>query len=165
MAKLILIAGISRSGKTTLANRLANDLTNAIVLHQDEFIVDENSLPSIKGRIDWEKPETIAWKSLIEAYHKASQQYSLVIIEGIFALSDLRLTSFSDFKILLELDHTEFIERRNQENRWGDEPQWFIEHVWASHLVFHNPHHLTPDIQLRDISPTEYINLLDQLKS
>lgn len=165
MAKLILIAGISRSGKTTLANRLANDLTNAIVLHQDEFIVDQNSLPSINGRIDWEKPETIAWGNLIDAYHKASQQYSFVIIEGIFALSDLQLVNIADFRILLDLDYNQFIKRRNQENRWGDEPSWFIEHVWASHLVFHNPHKLIPDIQLRDISPIEYTNLLNQLKS
>lgn len=165
MAKLILIAGISRSGKTTLSNKLADDLPKAIVLHQDEFIVDEDALPRVKGRVDWEKPETIAWTSLISAYHKASPKHNFVIIEGIFALSDLTLSDIADFKILLTLDHDEFTKRREQENRWGDEPDWFIAHVWESHLVFHNPNNFTPDIQLSDITPAEYSNLLDQLKS
>lgn len=165
MAKLILIAGISRSGKTTLSNALANDLPNAIVLHQDEFIVDKDALPHVRERVDWEKPETIAWPNLINAYHKASQQYDFVIIEGIFALSDLTLSNIAGYKILLTLDHDEFIKRRNQEHRWGNEPDWFMEHVWESHLVFHNPNNLTPDIQASNISPTQYSNLLGQLKS
>lgn len=165
MAKLILIAGVSRSGKTSLADKLAYDLPNAIVLHQDEFVLNESVLPLVKGRIDWEKPETIDWNRLLTAHDDTSQQHEFVIIEGIFALSNLHLAKASAFKIILTLDRVEFIKRRKEEKRWGDEPDWFIKHVWDSHLAFHNPHNLSLDIQLRDNSPIEYLKLLNQLKS
>ncbi len=165
MAKLILLAGVSRSGKSTLATKLVHDLPNAIVLHQDEFILDQSALPLIKGRIDWENPETIDWDRLVSAHDEANEQYDFIIIEGIFALSSLRLIKASAFKILLTLDREEFIKRRSQETRWGDEPDWFIHHVWESHLACHNPHNLNLDFELRNASPTEYVKLLVQLKS
>jgi len=117
MAKLILVAGVSRSGKSTLATRLVHDLPNAIVLRQDEFILDQATLPLINGRIDWENPETINWDRLISAHNEANEQYDFIIIEGIFALSSLQLAKPSVFKILLTIDREEFIKRRSQETR------------------------------------------------
>ncbi len=165
MAKLILIAGVSRSGKTTLAHKLASDLSRTVILHQDEYVHNESLLPRIKNRIDWEKPETINWDRLLKTYHQSSEKYDFVIIEGIFALNNEELVKIADKTILLKLDHEEFLESRKKENRWGNEPSWFIDHVWNSHLIFHNPHKLIPSHTLYGPSPTDYEEILNQLKS
>lgn len=164
MAKLILIAGVSRSGKSTLANKLSVGLPNAIVLHQDEFVLPESDLPMINERIDWEKPETINWEVLIDKIDSYKAQ-DYIILEGIFALSNTALLEKADHKILLDLSYHEFIARRKTEKRWGKEPAWFLEHVWHSHLKYHNPHKTTLDYKFVDLSPSSYSELLDQLKS
>ncbi|MBO3697988.1 uridine kinase [Roseivirga sp. E12] len=165
MAKLILIAGISRSGKTTLAKQLAHDLPEAIVLHQDKYVLDESLIPMIRDRTDWESPESVDWTRLHNDYNRLKNEYAFIIIEGIFGLTDPRLLDASNFKILLDLDRGEYIRRRKLERRWGNEPKWFIDHVWESHEVFHNPSNTHLDWELSNPSSADYSEILNQLKS
>jgi len=165
MAKLILIAGVSRSGKSSLAKALHDDLPSTTILHQDEFVLPQDQIPLIQDRIDWERPESIDWNRLLEAYEVAKAKYQYIIIEGIFAFSNSTLNKSSAFTVLLTLDKEQFFERRKKENRWGKEPDWFIEHVWESHELFHNTHNISPDWVLPYPSPSDYAEMLNQLKS
>ncbi len=165
MAKLILIAGVSRSGKTTLARKLAINLAKSVILHQDEYVLDEHLLPRIKNRIDWEKPETIYWDKILQSYEQLSKKYDFVIVEGIFALHNKQLVEMADSTILLKLDRDAFVKSRKNEDRWGKEPSWFIDHVWNSHLIFHNPHKVVPNHTLYTPSPSNFEEILNQLKS
>ena len=162
---LILIAGISRSGKSSLASELARRLDNAIHLEQDQFVLPEIDIPTIQDRIDWETPHSIDWSKWngeIEAAHKSFQ---FVIAEGIFALHDLRLIQKALVTIVLSISKEEFLQRRKREVRWGVEPNWFLEHVWQAHLHNHNPHNISPSIQLNKYSDADLELVIKQIKS
>lgn len=165
MAKLILIGGVSRSGKSSLAKALQQDLSNATILHQDEFVLPHDQIPKVRDRIDWERPESIDWDALLIAYSSGRDKHQYIIIEGIFAFSNLTLNRIADFTVLLTLDKEQFFERRKVEHRWGEEPNWFIEHVWKSHTLFHNPHKLLPDWVFSYPKAAKYEEILIQLKS
>ncbi|OEJ99977.1 AAA family ATPase [Roseivirga misakiensis] len=165
MAKLILIFGVSRSGKSSLAKQLSKDLSNCFLIHLDEWIVPEHQLPKIKDRIDWEKPETIDWLRINDLIMQGIKSHNYVIIEGIFALSIRQLAEKADFTIQLELEKEEFFTRRNQETRWGKEPKWFIEHVWQSHLKYSNPHNIKPSITIKGIYTHQYTDLTRKIGS
>jgi len=159
MGKLILISGISRSGKSTLAKQLQKDLPQVLVIHQDEYTLPEEQLPRIKHRIDWEKPDTLDWNKLCQLINQEMEKHQYLILEGIFALANTEILSLSAFTIALELDKSEFLSRRKTETRWGKEPNWFIEHVWQSHLEHHNPYKTKIDLTLSNINETGYSEL------
>ena len=141
-AKLIVIGGVSRSGKTTLAGELASLLPNAIIISQDDFVLSEKFIPTIKDRINWEDTKSIDWISLIDQLNQLLSQYQFILLEGIFAYNSLVINDLVDYAIYLKLDYKMFIERRRQETRWGMEPHWYIDHVWKAHLKFANPYHI-----------------------
>ena len=62
---IIGIGGVSRAGKTTLANLLKKRLKGKTIsiLNQDEF-VKKAGLPEINNHIDWEHPDSMDWISL-----------------------------------------------------------------------------------------------------
>lgn len=165
MSQLILIAGVSRSGKSSLARDLCAKLKNAIHLDQDEFVKAVEEIPLIEDRTDWETPESIDWKKWKSAIDKALQSNSFVIAEGIFALGDLKLVQQAKTRILLSLEKEEYLRRRKQETRWGEEPDWFLEHVWQSHLKHHNPFQIQPDIAISNYAPADLQQVLSQLHS
>lgn len=165
MTKLILIGGISRSGKTSLSLKLIKDLPKTLLLHQDNYTLPKDALPKIRDRIDWEKPETIDWKRLIDAYDQSVDEFNYIIIEGIFAFSNRYLIEKASLTVMLSLDHEEFLRLRTQETRWGNEPSWFLQHVWKSHIALHNPFNTQPNILLKQPSHTDYEHLLLKIKT
>ncbi|MFY0593068.1 hypothetical protein [Roseivirga sp.] len=164
MNRLILIAGVSRSGKSSLAERLASELPASIVIHQDNYILPLDKLPKIKDRIDWEKRETIDWFRLKNDLHGHKKSYQYILLEGIFALSDKEILKQSAMKIALSITKNEFIKRRKMEQRWGDEPDWFYDHVWESHLINHNPHGAILDETFCNISELQYSELKEKIR-
>lgn len=164
MTKIVLISGVSRSGKSTLAQKLCKDLSNAVILHQDKFVLPADQLPYIKDQIDWERPETIDWKTLKKGISESQSSKEYIIIEGIFTLTDLDIISTAAYIISLEIDKHTFTERRKRETRWGNEPEWFLEHVWKSHLKFHNPHKVTRNMILDNLDAIDYTFLLNQIR-
>lgn len=165
MSKLILIAGVSRSGKTSLAERLENALPKTLLIHLDEFTLEESLLPRIKDRIDWEKPNSIDWPQLKRVYQETKDQFEHILIEGIFAFSDLQFVEDADLTISLKLSKSQFYERRKLETRWGKEPSWFLDHVWQSHLKFENPHSLTPNIVIDEQSSMDDAALIARINA
>jgi nicotinamide/nicotinate riboside kinase len=134
---IIGIAGVSRSGKTTLADLIQKKLImkgeTATVLHQDDFVMPENEIPKIRHRIDWECPQSIDFQRFKSKILEAKKQYKHVITEGLLNFWDADINLLFDKKIFVQISKETFLERRNKEKRWGFEPKWFYEHVWKSH--------------------------------
>lgn len=145
--KLILIGGISRCGKSTLAKELSQLIPQSTHLDQDNFVIEENIIPKIKDRIDWETPESLDWHRLHQQINQSLRTYKLVIVEGIFAFVQKELIDKADIKLALRANKNDFLKWRKEETRWGEEPEWYLEHVWNSHLVYHNPHDIKFDLE------------------
>lgn len=143
---------------------LSKDLSNSLIIHQDEYVLPKHLSPKIKDQIDWERPETIDWLRLKKTIEEAISAYDFIIIEGIFTLSDSGILSAADFSICLHIEKSTFLERRKKETRWGNEPDWFLEHVWTSHLQFSNPHKVRPDVSLEDFTTSKYPFILNQIR-
>lgn len=152
--KLIAIGGVSRSGKSELASYLARQLSteqSVVVLAQDDNCLPEDQLPLIRNRLDWESPNSMDWDS----YHKTIQFHiekgKTVIVEGIFVFDDPLYAGHYAKEVMLRIDYQTFLERRKLETRWGEEPRWFIEHVWQAY------HKRTPAVSKEhlEISPLE----------
>ena len=165
MNHLILIAGVSRSGKSSLAEDLCARLENSIHLDQDEFVLPVQDIPLINDRTDWETPESIDWKKWKHKIQESLESYSYVIAEGIFALGDSTIIEIASTTILLSISKEEYLERRKKETRWGNEPDWFLEHVWDAHLKFHNPLNIKPDFELTNFYQANLEAIVARLKT
>jgi nicotinamide/nicotinate riboside kinase len=137
---IIGISGVSRSGKTTLADLIQKKFIEkgetAIVLHQDDYVMPENQIPKIRHRIDWECPQSIDFQRFKFEILEAKKHYNHVITEGLLNFWDEDINLLFDKKIFVEISKKTFLERRNKEKRWGFEPKWFYEHVWQSYLKY-----------------------------
>ncbi|UBM61621.1 hypothetical protein LA303_09365 [Candidatus Sulfidibacterium hydrothermale] len=133
---IIGIGGVSNAGKTTLANRLKAALNplRVLILCQDDFARPENEIPRINGHIDWEIPESIDLAKYYRHLLKAKEEYDIVIAEGLFAFCDKHIYSQYDKKIFLTISKQTFWRRKSKDLRWGKEPDWYMEHIWASHF-------------------------------
>lgn len=165
MGRLILIAGVSRSGKSSLAKDLCSRLKKAVHLDQDQFVKSESEIPLIRDRVDWETPESINWPNWRRAIQQGLRAHDYVIAEGIFAFADLGLIKEASITILLELEQDEFTARRKRETRWGEEPNWFIQHVWNSHLLHHNPHNIQPSLSISVHTEADLSRVIKLLQS
>ncbi|MGW8122128.1 uridine kinase family protein [Roseivirga echinicomitans] len=164
MSILIAIGGVSRSGKSTLAEWLGGELKNATVLHQDEYALPKDQLPKIKDLPNWELPESINWTAWHKAVTQAKTEYDHVIIEGILVFANTKINALIDQSVYLGIDKVDFFRRRLKEKRWGKEPEWFIEYVWEAHLKYGLPPSELKAIHIKDIKTSQYIEVLRALK-
>jgi nicotinamide/nicotinate riboside kinase len=137
---IIGIAGVSRSGKTSLAFLIKRIMEErgetAVVLSQDDFVFDESEIPKIRHRTDWECPESIDFQKYKQAIVDKQAVYQHVITEGLLNFWDAETDALFDRRLFIIVDKHTFFNRRLQEKRWGFEPKWFIEHVWKSYLKY-----------------------------
>lgn len=135
---IIGIGGVSRAGKTTLAFKIREWLgkTKVCILHQDKYIHPENAIPRIKDHIDWEHPGSLDFEKLISLTKQKSEEYPVVIVEGLMAFHSHELLKLMDKKIYIRISKDAFLNRKTLDNRWGDEPNWYIDHIWDSHFVY-----------------------------
>jgi len=147
MTKLIGIGGVSRSGKSTLAKQIQGHFASrkVLILSQDDFVKDEKEIPKIKDRTDWEHPDSIDLRSLLRTIDEVKKSHDLIIIEGLLAFYFPALDSLYAHRILLTISKETFLFRRQQETRWGPEPEWFWEHVWGSYLKYGQPSNIPID--------------------
>ena len=130
---IIGIGGVSRSGKSQLAARLADYFSDTCVVSLDDYCYPKSKLPKIKDRLDWELPEAYDFEKLIDEIRILRKKCLAVIAEGILIYYDPRLRKLFDIKLFLEISKSTFLDRRKHETRWGDEPLWFLTHVWNSY--------------------------------
>ncbi len=138
MPKIIGIGGCSRSGKSSLAKNIKKHLANkrVLLLHMDDFVFPANQIPKVKDRTDWERPESVDFERLCQTINDQKDHYDIIVIEGILIFANEKLLSLFDTTIQFEISQKTFLARRKHESRWGEEPDWFMDHVWESHLRY-----------------------------
>jgi len=135
---IIGIGGVSRAGKTSLALQVQKWYGSVVLLHQDDYILPENEMPTIRGHIDWERPDAYDYERLIKAVELAQEEYDIVVVEGLMVLCHSALTNLMDKTIYIRITKEAFLSRKTLDKRWGDEPDWYIEHIWNSHFAYCN---------------------------
>lgn len=135
---IIAIAGVSQAGKSTLAAKLRSLLghNSTTILCQDDFVKDIARIPRIKGRVDWEHPDSIDHDMLRENIVAEARRTEFLIVEGLMMLWDKQTRLLFDKCIFIEIDKGTFIRRKLLDQRWGIEPDWYKEHIWQSYLRF-----------------------------
>lgn len=140
---LIGIGGVSRSGKSTLANQLFAEATRqkrtVRILHQDTFVRPSNELPRIRDHIDWEVPASMNWPRLQESIAEASAKNDIIVVEGLFAFAHEAINHQYDRGICMHISRSIFEHRKLLDLRWGQEPHWYINHIWESYQQHGRP--------------------------
>ena len=136
---IIGIGGISNAGKSSLANLIKLQFENDFkvkILCQDDFINPQEEIAKINGITDWEYPDSINHKMYLQAVKRESLNNDIVISEGLFAFYDDELSDLYDKKIFLYVDKGVFKNRKSKDLRWGEIPDWYMEHIWGSYEKF-----------------------------
>lgn len=135
---IVAIAGVSQAGKSTLAGKLRAALgaNLSTVLCQDDFVRDPEAIPAVKDHIDWEHPDSIDHEKFRHAIVAEAGRNQYVIVEGLMVLWDSETRRLFDKCIFIEIDKPTFIKRKSADDRWGIEPEWYVEHIWQSYLRF-----------------------------
>lgn len=137
---IIGIGGISRSGKSFLAKELSGLITSSgksvNILDQDDFVFPESQIPTIRDHIDWECPESIDVIKFKKAVIQSKNNYDITIVEGLMIFWNPEIFRFLDISIFIELSRDEFFKRKQQDLRWGKEPDWYIQHIWDGYQKY-----------------------------
>ena len=142
---IVGIGGVSRAGKTTLADLMAKLFVargkKVAMIHQDDYIYEEASIPKVKDRTDWEHPDSIDFDRYHEAILNADKENDLVIAEGLLTFYNPKIIDLMDRKIYVTISKKTFLERKSEDLRWGSEadPEWYMEHIWDSFLQYGAP--------------------------
>ncbi|MBK6393049.1 MAG: hypothetical protein KA109_01905 [Saprospiraceae bacterium] len=163
---IIGIGGVSRAGKTTLANQLSKRIKGKTIgiLKQDDF-VKKDHLPMIRDHIDWEHPDSIDWKSLLSAIQSYKKKYDLVIVEGLFAFYQGNINACYDRCIFVYIEKDLFWKRKKQDLRWGREPNWFVHHIWESYVEYGAlPKNKNPVFMVNGAHPAPINQVIDLLQ-
>lgn len=132
------IGGVSRAGKTTLSNFLRNKYSElkTLVVSMDEYAFESSQLPRINNQPDWETPVSVDFDRLYKTVASSLNDYDLVITEGILIFYDERVDSLFDRRIFIDIPVDLFYQRRHEDRRWGNEPEWYIDYVWESYKKY-----------------------------
>jgi len=135
---LVGIGGVSRSGKSLVAQKIKELFPNKTVqiVCQDDYIPQEDAIPRIHGEIDWECPESLDFKKFSKALLSACENNDWVIGEGLMVFYDKNIEGLFDKKIFVEISEDVFRSRKKPDLRWGPFPDWYIGHIWNSFLKF-----------------------------
>ncbi len=138
---IIGIAGPSNAGKSGLARAIAREFDPAgtVALCQDDYVFPEDRLPRIRDRIDWELPRTIDFDRLRTDILEAERHTGLVIADGFLLFNRADLNQLFDRMIFVSIREETFRKRKAGDHRWGNEPDWYVDHIWKCFLDHGQP--------------------------
>lgn len=126
---VVSISGASASGKSTFSEGLQQRLSEYHVklIHMDAYYKEESDRPRMTGvsdgkeYIDDNHPMCMDLDLCVADIQKAMESgCDVLLIEGIFALWDLRILSISDLKIFVDCDaDVRFARRVNRNLSYG----------------------------------------------
>lgn len=165
MGILIGIGGVSRAGKSKLAHYLEQQLLDTNTISQDNFVKSKSEIPTIKDRVDWEHPDSIEWDSLKKEIYKSLKNHSYTLLEGLFAFYNKEIENQMSIKINLTIDKQRFLNLKDVDQRWGNEPKWFIEHIWQSNLRYGQINDEAHLLKIHNIEANNYNSILEQVQN
>jgi len=135
---IIAIGGASTAGKSTLAAKIGEvyDHRKVKVFCQDSYVKPEPEIPLIRNHIDWEIPASIDFKKFYKAIVIASEQYEVVIAEGLMIYYHRQTVDLFNKRLFVDIDKETFLKRKARDLRWGKEPPWYMEHIWESYQKY-----------------------------
>ncbi len=135
---IIGIGGASNAGKSWLAKSIKDNCPDKTIkiLCQDDFVFPVDKQPVVKDRVDWENPGSIDFGKFKTAIIKNQGNYDIVIAEGLMVFNEKGINRLYDKKVFIEISKRNFLRRKSIDRRWGEEPNWYIEHIWASYQKY-----------------------------
>lgn len=132
---VVVIAGATCGGKTTIANNLLNKFDNLSILHQDDFYHDDfnylESIPELNYHA-WDKISAFNMDSMVASIK--SQFSRILILEGILLLEDVRVSELADLTFFLIMDKNSCWERRKLKSYLPPEPDgYFDKYAWPEY--------------------------------
>lgn len=133
---VIVIAGVTCGGKTTLANHLKNKFNNISILHQDDFYYknykDHLEFISEINYHAWDKINSFDMNKMMVSIN--SQTSNILVLEGILLLDDPRILKLADLIFFIINDKVCTWERRKGRTYLPPEPdQYFEKYVWPEY--------------------------------
>ncbi len=108
VAKIVCIGGGAGSGKTELTRCLSDAIADTEVVALDDFYSsDPSQAPSVVHRrtgariVDRGDPRSLRWDDVAAAVGLSRQRADLVVVEGVFALSE-RMLELAQTRVFLD---------------------------------------------------------------
>lgn len=138
MAKklVIVIAGVSCGGKTTISNKLVNTFSNISILHQDDFYYTDydqhlESIPELNYHA-WDKISAYDMNKMMVSIN--SQTSNILVLEGILLLEDVRIVELADLIFFITMEKDKCFERRITRTYLPPEPPgYFDKYAWPEY--------------------------------
>lgn len=132
---VVVIAGATCGGKSTIANNLSNIFDNISILHQDDFYHTDykylESIPELNYH-EWDKINAFNMDSMVDSIKSQSSKF--LILEGILLLEDDRISELADLTFFLTMDKNDCWERRKLKSYLPPEPDgYFDKYAWPEY--------------------------------
>ena len=135
---IVGVGGASNAGKSWLAKSIKENCPEKKIkiLCQDDFVFPMDKQPMVKERIDWENPASIDFSKFKTAIIKNQGNFDIVIAEGLMVYYNRGISRLYDKKVFIEISKRNFLRRKSIDRRWGEEPNWYVEHIWTSYMKY-----------------------------
>lgn len=133
---IIVIAGVTCGGKTTIANNLTNSFKNISILHQDDFYHSNYEehleyIPELNYHV-WDKICAYDMDKMLASIN--SQSSEVLILEGILLLEDSRVLKLADLIFFIFMDKASCFARRKARTYLPPEPSgYFDKYAWPEY--------------------------------
>ncbi|XP_050421481.1 nicotinamide riboside kinase 1 [Adelges cooleyi] len=134
---VVVVAGVTCGGKSTIASKLMKMLDNVNVLHQDEFYYPESSkhlefIPELNYH-DYDRISAYDMDRMITAIESNSRS-NILVLDGILLLDDVRIINCADLKFFFVMDKESCWSRRKIRTYLPPEPDGYFEkYAWPEY--------------------------------
>lgn len=132
---VVVLAGVTCGGKSTIANNLAELFNNISVLHQDDFYHSEDQLEFIP-ELNYYTFDVISAYDMDKMIVSINSQPSknILVLDGILLLEDKRIMKLASLKFFLVMDKDSCKNRRFKRTYLPPEPDgYFDKYAWPEY--------------------------------